>query len=136
MKDNRKWWLLIGAVVLFLVLFQLLEDRFTTSPPDSAARDVEPSIHVPEVRRLDDGAVEIRHDLFRRTTIRMGDEDQEQALFECLEQEIEQTFGAGTEDWSRRRVRNETQRILDGCMGSANPMPLRPLANPGKRRSE
>jgi hypothetical protein len=120
----RKWWLLIGGIVVFVVAFSLLESLVRTEPAPSAEGstpagdpDAAPSPPPPELRRLDDGAIEIRHDFFRRSTIRLGNEDDEKALFDCLAQGIEQTFADGTAGWDRARVRRETQRIQDACLG-------------------
>jgi hypothetical protein len=139
-SSAREWWLLIGGIVVFVVAFSLLENLVGTSEKGSTpaeAVDAAPSSTPPELRRLDDGAIEVRHDFFRRSTIRLGNEDDEKALFDCLEQGIEQTFGDGTEGWDRRRVRRETRRILDECMGlhgmpvpaSTSPVPDTPEGN-------
>ena len=133
-SSARKWWLLIGGIVAFLATFSLLESLVRTEPTPSekgsaAAEDTDaaPSPTPPELRRLDDGAIEIRHDFFRRSTIRLGNRDDEKVLFDCLTQGIEQTFGDGTEGWDRGRVRRETQRIQDECMGlHRKPVPPRP----------
>ena len=131
-SSARKWWLLVGAVVAFVVLFQLLgnlvgtgstrlDDRSTTADgSDPAPRSPAP----PELRRLEDGAIEIRHDFFRRSTIRLGNQKDEQALFDCLTRGIEESFGGGTAGWDRRRVRRETQRIQDECLGPAHAIPI------------
>ena len=61
-------------------------------------------------------------------------EDEEKALFDCLEQGIEQTFADGTAGWKGERVRRETQRIQNECMGlPGTPAPPRP---PGPARAE
>ena len=88
--------------------------------------DAPPLARLPELRRLDDGGIEIRYDFFRRSTIRLGDADDETALFDCLEQGIEQTFGSGIEDWERERVRDETQRIQDECVSEFHGVPVPP----------
>ena len=123
----RKWWLLVGGIVVFVVAFDLLERLVGPSPSASetapAARGTA-SPAPPEVRRLEDGAIEIRHDFFRRSTIRLGDEDEQQVLFDCLRQGIERRFGEGTEGWSRERVRRETQEIQDACLGAVHDFPL------------
>jgi hypothetical protein len=132
-SSARNWWLLAGGFVVFVVAFGLLESLVRTEPtaskegstPDEDAAAAS-SPAPPTLRRLDDGAIEIRHDFFRRSTIRLGTEDQEQALFDCLAQGIEQTFGDGTEGWSRERVRRETQRIQDDCLSSFLDLPAPP----------
>jgi hypothetical protein len=123
-SSARKWWLLMGGIAAFVVAFSLLEslvrtesttsEEGSTPAPTAAAA---PSPPPPRLRRLDDGAIEIRHDFFRRTTIRLGNEDDATALFDCLAQGIEETFADGTEGWGRGRVKHETQRIQDECMG-------------------
>ena len=128
-SSARKWWLLIGGIVVFVVGFSLLERLVRTESTPSergSAEDADAawSPAPPELRRLDDGGIEIRHDFFRRTTFRLGNEDDAQALFECLEQRIEETFG-DTEGWDRGRVRSETQRIQDECM-SLSDIPVAP----------
>jgi hypothetical protein len=140
-SSARKWWLLIGGIVVFVVVFTLLESLVRTDSTPSAdgptstgnAAAVGSPLR-PELRRLDDGAIEIRHDFFRRATIRLDTEEEDNALFDCLSQGIEQTFGEGTEDWDRARVWRETQRIQNECMGlpgiPAPPRPPRP-ARPG-----
>jgi hypothetical protein len=120
----RKWWLLIAGIVVYLAVFSLLEslvrtDRATsdTDSTSADAADAARSPAPPHVRRLEDGGIEIRHDFFRRSTIRLGNEEDEKALYDCLEREVEQTFGDGTEGWDRERVRRETQRIQNECLG-------------------
>ena len=133
----RKWWLLIGGgVLLYVVVFSMLERlaRPEGSPsedgstPEAAASAPAP----PQLRRLADGAVEIRHDFFQRSTIRMGNEADEQALYDCLEQKIEETFGEGTEGWSRGRVKRETERIQNECMRLPG-LPVPPESPPRPR---
>ena len=132
-SSARKWWLLIGTIVVFVVAFDLLEKLVRPEPTPSGegstvaeGAGAAASPAPPRLRRLDDGAIEIRHDFFRRSTIRLGDEDDEKALFDCLAQGIEQTFGEGTEGWTRERVRSETQRIQDECLGSTHGIPVPP----------
>ncbi len=97
-SSARKRWLLIGGVVVFVVAFSLLESLFSTEPTTPAEdAGAATSPRPPELRRLDNGEIEIRHDFFRRSTFRMGDEDEEKALFDCLGQGIEETFCEGTE---------------------------------------
>jgi hypothetical protein len=132
-SSARNWWLLAGGFVVFVVAFGLLESLVRTEPTASKEgstpgeeTDAAPSPAPPKLRRLEDGAIEIRHDFFRRSTIRLGSEDQEKALFDCLAQGIEQTFGDGTAGWSRERVRRETQRIQDECLAPFHDMPVPP----------
>ena len=127
-SETRKWWLLLGGFVLFLVAFQLLEDLISPAPLQDAdaAPSPAPSPAPPELRRTEDGAIEIRHDLFQQTTIRLGDEEDSKALFDCLEQGFENAFGEGTEGWTRRRVRLEAERIQNACLGSAHGLPVPP----------
>jgi hypothetical protein len=121
--SKRKWWLLIGGgVLLYAVVFTLIENLVESESPTAAdgstpATGAGSSPALPEVGRRDDGAVEIRHDFFRRTTIRLETEEEEQALFECLEREIEQAFGDGTQGLSGRQIRDETRLLQDRCMG-------------------
>lgn len=138
-SSARKWWLLIGGIVVFVVAYSLLESLVGSEPTPSGngstpaeGADAAPSPAPPQVTRLADGAIEIRHDFFRRTTIRLGNEDDEKALLDCLARGIEETFGDGTAGWSRARVRRETQRIQDECMGlHGMPVPrLPPLPSP------
>jgi hypothetical protein len=128
-SSTRKWWLLIGGIVVLIVAFDYLERLVRKEPLPSSVSDVDArtSPAPPQLRRLDDGAIEIRHDIFQRTTIRMDDEDAAEALFECLSQGINVTFGNGTEGLDRGHIRSETQRILKECGGMPEvPMPLRP----------
>lgn len=129
-SETRKWWLLAGGFVVFLVAFQLLEDVISPEPSQEAdaeaAPSPAPSPSPPELRRTDDGAIEIRHDLFRQTTIRLGDEEDSKALFDCLEQGFEQAFGEGTEGWTRDQVKREAERIQNACLGSAHGLPVPP----------
>jgi len=124
----RKWWLLIGGIVAFVVAFDLLERLVPSNEGPAAAEDAAlvSSPAPPELRRLDDGAIEIRHDFFRHSTIRLSNEDDSQALFDCLAEGIEQTFGEGTAGWTRARVRSETQRVQDACLGSNLDLPVPP----------
>jgi hypothetical protein len=132
-SSARKWWLLVGGIVVFIAAFNLLESLVRTEPTPSKEgsttaedADAAPWLAPPELRRLDDGAIEIRHDFFRRTTIRLDSEEDKKTLFDCLAQGIEQTFGDGTEGWNRARVRRETQRIQGECMGPLHDMPVPP----------
>lgn len=137
-SSARKWWLLIGGIVVFVVGFSLIENLVRKEPrPSVSAEDTADvfSHAAPRLRRLDDGAIEIRHDLFRHTTIRLEDEEAGQALFDCLAQGIERTFGDGVEGWDGERIRRETRRIQDECMslhGVSVPVPL-PPAGAGER---
>jgi len=136
-SSARKWWLLIGAFVIFLVAFDLVERLVRTestpseegSPAAEGAFGARPNT-APELRLLKDGGIEIRHDFFRRTTIRVQSEERRKALFDCLTQGIEETFGGGTEGWDRQRVRRDTERIQDECMGSLHDPPVPPLVPP------
>lgn len=116
----RLRWLLVAMIVVFLVGFTLMENLVREEPePRSAPVETAGDLFSPEapvVHRLDDGAIEIRHDLFRRTTIRLKDEDDQQALFDCLSGSIEQTFGAGVEGWEGATIRHETRRMVHECM--------------------
>ena len=116
-----KWGLLLGGIVVFVVAISLLETLVRTEPTPSengsAIADAARSPAPPELRRLDDGAIEIRHDFFHRSTIRLGNEEEERALFDCLAQGLEQKFGDGTEGWDHAGVRHETKLIQDQCLG-------------------
>jgi hypothetical protein len=130
-SSARAWWLLIGGFVVFVVSFSVLEKLVrpepTASETPAAGADVAPAPPPPQLRRLDGGGIEIRHDFFRRSTIRLGNEDDEKALFDCLARGIDQSFEDGTEGWDRSRVRRETQRIQDECLGRHDlPVPPRP----------
>jgi len=128
---TRKSWLLLGGFVAFLLVFGLLERFVGTAPSSSETTKEAVAPEVPTVRRLDDGAIEIRHDLFRRSTIRLGDEEDEKALLDCISQGIEESFGDGqAEGWSGRQVRSETQRIRDHCMRSLLEVPVLPPSPP------
>ena len=135
-SSARKWCLLIGGIVVFVVAFGLLESlvRPEPTPGSTSAEDARAAVSPapPELRMLDDGEIEIRHDFFRRSSFRLGNEEDGKALFDCLAQGIELTFADGTEGWSRERVRHETQRIQDECMSSLHdtPVPPRPLRPP------
>jgi hypothetical protein len=129
--------MLVGGVGVFVVAFTLLESLVGTKPTGStSAQDsiASTSPAPPEVLRPEGGGVEIRLDFFRRSRYRLGNEDQEQALFDCLTKKIEEKFAAGTEGWDHQRVRDETQRIQEECMDLQDipvpPRPLRPLRPP------
>ena len=115
---SRMRWLLLGGIAVFVVAFSLLENLVgpESTPSDTEAAAGEWAPAPPELRRLEDGQIEIRHDFFRRSSYRMGDKEEEQALFDCLAKGIEETFGGGTRGWDRERVRSETQRIQNECM--------------------
>ena len=83
------------------------------------------------MRRLDDGEVEIRHDMFRRSSFRFGSEEAEKALFDCLSRGIEESFADGqAEGWSGRQVRSETKGIQDDCLQSPLELPVLPTPPP------
>jgi hypothetical protein len=117
----RGWWIPIGGLVVLVSSFSLLEKLVGPEPTASATgsdgADVAPGPKPPEIVRLEGGGIEIRHDFFRRTTIRLDSEEKEQVLFDCLTQGIERRFAGGTRGWSRARVRDETRRIQDECLG-------------------
>lgn len=115
----RKRWLLFGGIAVFVVAFSLLESLVGTdsTPSEPEADEGTWAPEPPEVRRLEDGEIEIRHDFFRRSSYRMADKKEEQLLFDCLEKGIEETFGEGTTGWDRERVRSETRRIQNHCVG-------------------
>ncbi len=123
MSSTRMRWLLVGGVAVFVVAFSLLESLVGTesrpSATEAAAGTWSPA--PPEVRRLEDGQIEIRHDFFRRSSYRLRNKVEEQALFDCLAQGIEETFGEGIRGWERERVRSETQRIQNECVGVHSP---------------
>jgi hypothetical protein len=129
----RAWWMLFGAMVVFLVgttvLDGLLRDEPAAPAPDREQRG-SVSAGVPQVHRLEDGAVEIRHDFFRRTTIRLDDDESGAALYECLEKGFEEAFGDGIDGWTRGRVRDETRRVQDRCLGLYGVSPPTPPAPP------
>jgi hypothetical protein len=98
LSSARNWWLLIGGFVVFVVAFSLLEHLVGTEstgsrPAQDATSLTSPAS--PEVRRLDDGAVEIRHDFFRRSTIRLGNEDEGQAVLRLIRSRFGSSFRLG-----------------------------------------
>ena len=112
----RMRWLLLGSVAVFVVAFSLLESLVGT-PSDTEAAAGAWSPAPPELRRLEDGQIEIRYDFFRRSSFRLGNKEEEKILFDCLAKGIEETFGEGVHGWDRERVRSETQRIQNECVG-------------------
>ena len=100
--------------------------RRDVRPAAAEGTDAAPSPAPPELRRVDERTIEIRHDFFHRSGYRPGSEEDTQALFDCLEQGIKETFEGGTEGWSRRRVREETQRIENECRNPVLPVPVPP----------
>jgi hypothetical protein len=136
----RKVWLLIGAVVVFVLAFDAIERlaRPDREPPEGAARNGAAegggrAAQLPEIVRLEGGGVEIRLDFFRRTTIRLDSEEAEDALADCLERGIAETFGEGTEDWPALRIRREMRRIRNGCTaGMIDLPPVPPPPSPGR----
>jgi len=131
-SSTRGWWLLAAAVVAFLVLFDLL-DRLTGSeaPVDTATDASAASVPTPpEVVRLEGGGVEIRHDLFRRTTIRLGDDEKERELHDCLVRGLDEAFTGASAEWGRWRVEREVQQVQQACLqgtGAPTVPPLPPL---------
>lgn len=129
--SGRGWWLPVGAFVGYLVVISLLErvvpgGKGSTSGQGAAAVSAPAP---PELVRLDDGAIEIRHDLFRRSTIRMGNEEDTGALYECLRQGFDEAFGTGTEGWTSARVRSETKRAQDKCLAGKIDLPTLPAGD-------
>jgi hypothetical protein len=128
----RKGWFVVLAFVVFAVGLSLIEG-IGTDPQTSAdhsgvdgGEETASSIAAPEVVRLEGGGVEIRHDFFRRSTIRLNDDEAEKALFECLEHGIEKMFAKGTTGWTGARVRDETRRVQDECLRSRTNLPVPP----------
>jgi len=128
-SSARTWWLLIGGIVVLFVAFDWLERAVREEPPPSSVSEVDARTTPapPQLSRLDDGAIEIRHDFFRRTTIHMSDDSASQALYDCLSSRINETFGNGTEGWDDEGIREETQRFLNECGDIPEiPVPLVP----------
>jgi hypothetical protein len=123
--STRRWWLLAGGLVVAVALLTALEKLVGTPPTPSETRTTEEGApQVPSVRRLDDGAVEIRDDPFHRTRIRLGSDAEEQALYDCLSSGFESAFGDGRADGlGRDKVRAETRRIRERCMEALAPPP-------------
>lgn len=129
----RNWWLLAGGIVVLVVTFDLVERLVRTEsgpdangPPSAEDAAAAETPFRPEVRKLEDGGIEIRLDLFRRTTIRLANEADERELLDCLERGFEQAFGDGSAGWSRARVRRETQRIQEECTARFFDLPAPP----------
>lgn len=133
----RKWWLLLGAVVLFVVTFDFLE-RLTGPEPSQSTTGADATADTsgaqgpspPVLRKTEDGAIEIRLDIFRRTTIRLDSDAQRDAVYDCLEKGFDEAFGDGTEGWTARRVRRETQRIQNECLTPVPGLQVPPLPSP------
>ena len=137
LSTARKWWLLLGGIVVFVVSLTLLENLFSTDPSPSEKPSAPPEQTAPpsppELRWTDDGAIELSEKPFRPSTIRLQNDEKKQELFNCLEQRIEETFGNGTEGWDRVGVWRETQRIKAECMDSLRDIPVpAPPPQPGK----
>jgi hypothetical protein len=133
-SSARGWWLLLGGFVVFVVLFSLLERLVgseSSVPTVEQGTGAATSPALPVVRMPEDGGVEIRHDLLRRTRIRLESEEKDRALFDCLTRGLEETFASGTEGWDPQKVRDETRRVQEECMGAQGvPVPPRPLRPP------
>jgi hypothetical protein len=132
-SSARKWWLLIGGVVVFVVAIDLLESllRTESTPAENGSTpagetDAATSPARPELRVQDDGAIEIRHGFFQRSTIRVGNDKDQEELLDCLTRGIEQMSEDGIEGWDRERVRQETRQIQDECLAVLRDVPVPP----------
>jgi len=87
-SSTRSWWYLALGAVVFVVGFGAIESLVRRDPgasdADSTSAVAADAASYPLVRLIDGGGVEIRHDFFRRTTVRLQDRSEEQALHDCL----------------------------------------------------
>jgi len=139
-SSTRKWWLLAGAIVVFLLAFDVLQGLFggpSGEPGAASAGSAAPEATTdasaeerpsnrPTLSRQADGTIEIRQGFLHKPRIRLDTEEERTALFACLEREIDARFVAGTERWPAVRARIETDRIKDACLESIPGLPPRP----------
>lgn len=111
---RKGWWLLICAVVVYLAGFSLLE-KITPAGKGPAGGNAASAPAPPQLRRLDDGAIDVRQGFFHHLTIRTGSDEEDEALFQCLKQGFDEAFGNGTEGMTAAQVRSETERIENSC---------------------
>jgi len=118
--STLRWWILAGGIVLFVVAFNWIEGLFG---PDLEERErrvdqavAEAAPDPPEVVRLEQGGIEIRHDLVETSMLRLTNKEKEDELYDCLTQRIEEVFGGGTEGWDSGRVERETLQVRFECL--------------------
>ncbi len=85
---------------------------------------------------MDDGAIVIRHGRFRRTTFHLDNEEDAQALYDCLARGIEESFAQDTTGWTGARTRLETRRIRDACAQKIDGLPSPPPLPPAPRADD
>lgn len=133
----RLWAVLLGGLVLFLVVFDLLERLVTPDEPPPAeitGEQADPPEPIrPEITRLDGGGVQIKVGRLNTTTIYLDDEDGVDALIACIEEGIEASSALAEGEAAQppasngfiaRRVReqqvqDEVQRIQNACLMGA-----------------
>ncbi|MCP3978205.1 MAG: hypothetical protein GY716_02580 [bacterium] len=125
-SSRRNWLLLLGAAILFVVAFGLLERVVAPRPVPgvtaSGTDDTQANAPAPPtVQRRNDGGVDIRHGFFHRTTIRMGSPEDDDALYECVKRAFDEAFGDGTAGRTRAQLKAETERVQDECIATFRP---------------
>ncbi len=135
----RGWAIVIGALVLYVAVFDLLERLAPDppAPPEIAERPAEPPRPVrPRITRIQDG-VEVSVG-FHRTTVRLNEGDGSiDDLIACFEEGVDRAIvegrltGSPSDDWfaGLRRdaeIADEMNRILEPCFRSAIAVPAVP----------
>ena len=125
-SSNRRWWLFAGGLLVAVVVLTALE-RLVGTPPAATAATDDRAREWPAVRRLEDGAIEIREGRFGRTTIRLDSEAEQRALFECVASGFDRAFGGGrASGLGHGEIRAEAGRIRERCMRFVAPGMLPP----------
>jgi hypothetical protein len=144
-------------LILFVVAFDFVE-RFVTpgsrrvaEPPAEPEASAEPEAagdpFAPQIEKLPDGSVEIRVGTVRRVRIHLDDEEDADALIDCIEEGIASAPGLGDDRGERprasfgpldrhlraERVWEQVSRIQEGCLGSVSGLPPLPLPPPHPR---
>jgi hypothetical protein len=141
MIDPRNWssrkmvLALLGVLVVAAVVLQGLEN-LAGRKPVTPAKEGNGSSETrkplrPTLERVDDWTIEIREDLWRRSTFRFNEDDgieKADAVYACLEEGIAREFDDNpTTRHSEMRAR--TRGIRDNCSPVSIPR-LEPLAEP------
>jgi hypothetical protein len=125
---------LLGALILAAAVLQGLESlavRETGMSHKDGARPTATRNPVrPTLERVDDWTIEIREDLWRRSTFRFNEDDgleEANAVYACLEAGIAREFDDDP-TFSHREMRSRVMQIRNEC----SPIDLPPLPHVGE----
>jgi hypothetical protein len=144
----RRWAILLGILILFAVVFDVLERWVTPQERPRAGVASDPDVPLepirPEVTKVGDDGVRVELEGGNRMTIRLDDETKADRFIACIEEGLASSTAltegeAGQPPTSdgmiARRVRsnqvwNEVIRVYNGCMATVADIPIPPPSGP------